>query len=149
MATMAGKAFIDTNILLRAHHNTFPEHDRARALFDRLLAEDSELWISRQVIREYLVQATHPRTFSEPLSIDTVLKQLEGIMRVCRVANETADVTAQLLDLLKNYPTRGKQVHDANVVATMLVYGIDTLLTVNVEDVRRFEDRIKLISPTS
>ena len=77
MAMMAAKALVDTNILLRAYHDTFSEHKRVRALFDRMLDEDYELWISRQVIREYLVQVTHPKTFAEPLSIDTALQQSE------------------------------------------------------------------------
>jgi len=32
----------------------------------------------------------------------------------------------------------GKQVHDANIVATMLVYGIPRLLTANPSDFARF-----------
>jgi predicted nucleic acid-binding protein len=135
------KAFVDTNILLRAFHATFAEHKRVRALFDRMLDEDYELWISRQIIREYLVQVSSPRTFTEPLSIDTVLKQLEDIRKICRVADETEQVTAQLVALLKAYPTAGKQIHDANIVATMLVNGIDTLLTLNTADLKRFSDK--------
>jgi predicted nucleic acid-binding protein len=71
---MAAKAFVDTNILLRAYHNTFPEHNRVRKLFDRIIDEDYEMWISRQVVREYLVQMTHPRTFTEPRPIDAILE---------------------------------------------------------------------------
>jgi predicted nucleic acid-binding protein len=144
--TMGAKAFVDTNVLLRAFHNTFPEHARARAMVDRMLDDGNELWISRQVLREYLVQATSPRTFVEPLSIDTVLKQLEGIRSVCRVADETELVTSRLLELLKTHPTQGKQVHDANIVATMLAYDIDTLLSINIEDMKRFADKIKLVT---
>ncbi|MBL8131909.1 MAG: hypothetical protein JNL42_08630 [Anaerolineae bacterium] len=50
---------------------------------------------------------------------------------------------------LISYPTSGKQVHDANLVATMLVYGIDTLLTINMDDLKRYMDRITLVSPAS
>ena len=32
----------------------------------------------------------------------------------------------------------GKQVHDANVVATMLAHGAGTVVTMNVEDFARF-----------
>jgi predicted nucleic acid-binding protein len=39
-----------------------------------------------------------------------------------------------------NYPIGGKQVHDANIVATMLVYGIPCLLTHNAKDFERFGD---------
>jgi predicted nucleic acid-binding protein len=146
MVTMDAKAFVDTNILLRAFHYTFPEHASVRGLFDQLLDEDYELWISRQVIREYLVQATHPRTFAEPLSIDSVLEQLEAIMEVCHIADDMGDVTTHLFSLLKTYPTLGKQIHDANVVATMLTYQIDTLITLNLDDFKRFEDKITLLT---
>ncbi|MBO1348300.1 MAG: hypothetical protein EBE86_013325 [Hormoscilla sp. GUM202] len=36
----------------------------------------------------------------------------------------------------------GAQVHDANIVATMLVYGIGELLTNNVDDFNRFSELI-------
>ena len=55
MVQMVAKAFVDTNILLRAFHDTFPEHVAIRALFDQMLEDEYELWISRQVVREYLV----------------------------------------------------------------------------------------------
>jgi len=38
-------------------------------------------------------------------------------------------------------------VHDANIVATMLTYGIDTLLTLNIDDFKRFADKIMLLNP--
>ncbi len=34
--------------------------------------------------------------------------------------------------------TRGKQIHDANIVATMMAHGIRTLLTDNVSDFARW-----------
>lgn len=53
-------------------------------------------------------------------------------------------VTAQLLTLLTELPGGGKQVHDANIVATMLAFDIPTLLTQNVGDFRRFDQRIRI-----
>jgi hypothetical protein len=47
--------------------------------------------------------------------------------------------------LLLAIPTQGKQVHDANIVATMLAYGIGTLFTLNIEDMKRFSGRIQLL----
>ncbi len=99
--TMPAEAFVDTNVLLRAFHRTFPEHERVRALVDQLLHEDCELWISRQVIREYLVQVTHPNTFTPPLTIAQVIRQLAQIEALFRIADDTHDVTAHLLALLQ------------------------------------------------
>jgi predicted nucleic acid-binding protein len=143
---MGAKVFADTNVVLRAFHDDFAEHERVRALFDRFIAEDAQIYISRQVIREYLVQVTHPRTFVESLSIESLSQHLQQITRICAVLDETEFVTQHLMTLIKDYPTRGKQIHDANIVATMLAYEIDTLLTLNVDDLKRFEDKIKIVS---
>ena len=40
----------------------------------------------------------------------------------------------------------GKQIHDANIVATMLAYNIPCLLTHNVKDFKRFEGIIEIVS---
>jgi predicted nucleic acid-binding protein len=141
---MDAKAFVDTNILLRVLLTEMNLHAKCDALLKRTLRENIELWISGQVIREFIVQATHPRTLKEPLTIEQVVHQLNTIQPSFHIADETPAVREQLLKLLLEYPTRGKQVHDANIVATMLVYGIDTLLTLNVDDFRRFEDKITL-----
>jgi len=143
---MGVKAFVDTNILLRALITEMNLHPEADALLKRMLREDAELWINGQVIREFIVQATYPGTLSVPLTIDEVINEINRLKAVFSIADETIVVREKLLELLKEYPTAGKQVHDANIVATMLVYGIDTLLTLNVDDMKRFRDKINLIS---
>ena len=139
------KAFVDTNVLLRALYPQMALPQDAESLIRRAWDRGVELWISRQVLREYLVQATHPNTFSQSQTISQVITQIDVVQTLFHVADETQAVTAQLLYLLQTYPTRGKQVHDANVVATMLAYEIDTLLTINTDDFKRFSDRIQLI----
>lgn len=145
-AMMVARAFVDTNMILRAFHREFAEHTRVKTLFDRMILGRVELYISRQVIREYLVQATHPRTFAREQSIEAVSQHLEKITQVCAVLDDDTNVTGQLLNLLKTHPTRGKQIHDTNIVATMLANEIDTLLTLNVADFQRHTDRITLIT---
>lgn len=144
--TTVAKAFVDTNVLLRAMIPRMTLHQEAEAMIQRMWTEHVELWVSRQVIREYLVQVTHPNTFSPTLEIGQILAQIEVIAVLFRVADETQAVTNELLNLLETHPTRGKQIHDANIVATMLTYDIDTLLTMNVEDVKRFNDVIEIVA---
>ena len=120
-------------------------HQEAEYLVQQMWNDGTELWISRQVLREYLVQATHPNTFTPPLAVSEVVAQVDGIQRLFHVDDETQTVTDQLLYLLQTYPTRGKQVHDANIIATMLAYQIDTSLTMNVSDFNRFAGLIRLI----
>lgn len=113
-----------------------------------MLLEDAELWISGQVIREFIVQATHPNTLKVPLTIKEIIHEIGIIEQLFQVADETSAVRAKLLSLLQEFPTQGKQIHDANIVATMLTNEIDTLLTLNIEDFKRFANKIKLISLT-
>jgi len=144
---MAGRVFCDTNIILRAYHDVFPQHKGVKATFDRLLADGSDLWISRQVIREYLVQVTHAHTFTTPLTSEQAVQHVSNVLQTCQVVDENRSTTDALLMLLREYSVSGKQVHDANIVAVMLANGIDTLLTLNTADFRRYEDRITLLAP--
>ena len=41
----------------------------------------------------------------------------------------------------------GEQVHDANIVAPMLVHGIETLVTIDVADLERFAPGIAICAP--
>lgn len=54
-------------------------------------------------------------------------------------------VTASLVALIREVPIGGRQIHDANIVATMLAYGERRLLTLNARDFRRYGDRIVLV----
>lgn len=145
--TMRGdKVFVDTNILLRAVLTQMNQHAEVDALVRHTVRDGAELWISGQIIREFIVQATHPRTLAEPLTIEQVVREIAAMKALFQVADETTAVRDKLLELLLEYPTQGKQVHDANLVATMLTYEIDTLLTLNVDDLKRFEGKIKIIT---
>jgi predicted nucleic acid-binding protein len=148
MMTMDARAFVDTNVLLRALMPQLPLHKPCEALIQKMWTDSVELWINRQIIREYLVQALHPNTFSPPLTVAQVTPQISLITALFRTADETHQTTSELLRLLQMYEIRGKQVHDANLVATMKVYGIETLLTLNIGDFKRFEPAISIIVPT-
>lgn len=145
MVTMAGKAFVDTNVLLRAINRAMPLHQQAKALIEQMWDDGVELWISRQVIREYVAQVTRPQLDKPPLSVEQVMTQVDMLQSLFSVADETLQTTIKLMDLLKEFPTGGKQIHDANIVATMLVYDIDSLLTQNIEDMKRFASKIKIL----
>jgi len=140
------RAFVDTNILLRALYPQMKLHQEARGLIRRMWDDGIELWISRQILREFIAQATHPKTIFPPTTIVEVMTQIDVAQTLFFVADETQAVTDQLLFLLRTYPTYGKQTHDANIIATMLANQINTLLTMNVVDFKRFSSRVRLIT---
>jgi predicted nucleic acid-binding protein len=50
-------------------------------------------------------------------------------------------------ELCRRYSFGGRQVHDANVVATILAHGELRLLTFNEADFRRFAGLIEVVTP--
>lgn len=141
--------FVDTNVLIRALVNSYPLHMEAKRRLGDLQRQAAEIWISRQVIREFIAQLSRGQGEVAPLSIQQIEPLVTYLDDTFTVADDDAAVTRQLVALLKLHPSGGKQIHDANIVATMLVHQIDTLLTLNVDDMRRFSSEIKIISLTS
>jgi len=144
MATMGDNAlFIDTNILVYANVIETPFHEQTLAAINTAHDAGRTIWISRQVIREYLVTLTRPQFF-ENLPRATVLKQVEQFIARFQVADDTASVSKQLVKLMSDFKIGGKQVHDANIVATMLAYDIPCLLTHNTKDFRQFGAMVRI-----
>lgn len=135
--------FVDTNVLIYANVVEAPQHATALAALTQARDDRRRLWISRQVLREYLVMMTRPQVFQMPPK-ETVIEQVRLFVERFAVADESPAVTDQLLQLLRDIPLGGKQVHDANIVATMKAYGIPSLLTHNVKDFERFRPHIGL-----
>jgi predicted nucleic acid-binding protein len=146
MTTMdAEPVFVDTNVLVYAHVVEAPWHQQAQEAIADHEAAGATLWVSRQVLREYLVSLTRPQQFPIPPALATVVDQVQQFQRRFRVANEGPEVTTRLLALLTEVPTRGRRIHDANIVATMLVYGVRRVLTHNTDDFVRFAAFIEVI----
>lgn len=139
--------FLDTNILLRYNVVETPEHQQVRLAVERLIQSGAVLWISRQVIREFCSVLTRPQTFQKLLTPKQAAARVHTLIPYFQVADENVEVTSRFLELLESFSIGGKQVHDANIVATMQVYRIPRLITLNVADFRRFSGQITIHSP--
>ena len=137
--------FVDTNVLVKARILEAPDHEIARASLQRAFDEPEPLRISRQVLREYLAVVTRPQTWSVGIARDEALNDVERLVAAYEVLEDSPAVTDWLLSLCREIPVGGRQVHDANIVATMLAHGERRLLTFNPADFRRYGDRIELV----
>lgn len=138
MTTDAKRVFVDTNILASALLPESPRYFHARGILRRLAEADAEVWISRQVIREYLATMTRYEQKWSNVTRAALIDAVRTLERHYFVAEELPIVAEQLYFLLGQVPTGGKQVHDANIVATMIAYDVRTLLTYNLDDFKRF-----------
>lgn len=142
---MEDKIFLDTNILVYLVNKSSPFHPKIIEKLRDILNE-SEVWISRQVLREYAVIMSRPGIIEVPLSPEEIASDIEKFEDLFQVADETEEVTRILLKLIRKYGIKGKRIHDANnIIATMMCNDISTLLTVNIGDFEGFEN-IKLIT---
>lgn len=142
--TDAESLFVDTNILIYANVATAPLHETALKVLRDEHQAGRALWISRQVLREFIAARTRLQTFAKPSSPELVIERVRYLQERFTVADDTAAVTGELVKLLGDVKMGGKQVHDANIVATMLAHGITCLLTHNVSDFERFAEFIKI-----
>ena len=139
--------FLDTNLFIPARFDAAPAHAVARAALNRAERSGEVLRINRQVIREYLAAATRPQAWSAPLPMSRALSDLSWMEEAFEVLEDGPQVMDLLARLCRDIPMGGKQVHDANIVATMLAYGERRLLTFNIRDFRRFAAHIEILDP--
>ncbi len=140
----ADPVFLDTNILVAASVAEHPSHAAATALLDKLTAKRTPLCISPQVCREFLVALTRKAVSGRDFTVEEALEALDTWRSACVVVEENLGVLAELLALVRERQVRGKQVHDANIVATMRSKSITRLATLNVGDFERYEDDISI-----
>jgi predicted nucleic acid-binding protein len=146
MATTAvDPIFLDTNILIYAKTALSPFHVAAAAKLTALAAAGHPLWVSRQTFREYLAAMSRPGALTAPVPMTALCADVRSFAAQFRVAEDGPLGTTQLLALLNSVACLGKQVHDANIVATMLAHGLGTLLTHNVADFARFAGHITVL----
>lgn len=148
MATpVADRAVLDTNVLLAATDEARPEHKQATAALNAWPASGMVLYTSGQILREYLVVATRPiENNGLGLARPDAIANVRALRARLSLLAEDAKVGERLLDLLDGVECAGKQIHDANVVATMLVHGIDTVVTNNTRDFARFGQHVHVVA---
>lgn len=143
---------LDTGILLRLLNENDPAHSVVEQALDTLIARQEDLLITTQNIAELWNVATRP-VVNNGLALPTAaIAKLydDTIAPVCKVLAETDSLPDELRRLLIKYGAIGKQVHDARLVAMMLVWQIENVLTLNDRDFRRYEpEGITVVTPTS
>lgn len=140
------QVFIDTNILVFANVKTSVYHEKAKFKLIELVETGAELFISNQTIREYLAVLSRPDFNGHKIPNDILINDLYHLREEYIVLFENNQTLDNLQMLYSNCMVGGKQIHDANIVATMLNFNINLLLTHNVDDFSRFSDYISIIT---
>jgi predicted nucleic acid-binding protein len=141
------QVFLDTNVLVYASVLESPWFKSAQDIIRRLENKNTTIYISRQIIREYIATLSRPQTFPVKLTNNDILAHISDYINRYNIIDENSAVTEKLFELFNKFEIGGKQIHDASIVATMLSHGVSTLITYNVTDFVRFSDLIKIAKP--
>ncbi|MGH2587138.1 MAG: type II toxin-antitoxin system VapC family toxin [Dehalococcoidia bacterium] len=141
--------FLDTNVLIYASEERAPLHQVARQAIRSIDQTGVMLWLSRQILREYLAVLTRPQLWGNPQPIGRLIAEVRQFEAQFHIAEDGPDVAERFLGLLAQFRAGGKQVHDANIVATMQAHGIPRLLTHNEDDFARYAAVITVVPLSS
>jgi predicted nucleic acid-binding protein len=136
----ADACMVDTNVLVYSTISGNPWHQQARQWLATLQDKGLHLCVTTQILREYLVVLTRGIVFEESFSVDQVLTQIETLLPNLTVLDEPLAAADLLRTLVRQYQIRGKQIHDANIIAVMLTHGVQRLATYNQADFQRFDE---------
>lgn len=141
---------LDTGILLRLADENDSQHPLVELAVGVLGDRQEDLFIATQNTAELWNVATRPVANNglglPPAEVHRLY--VKTIAPVCSVLSEVDDAHAHFMRLLTQYSVVGKQVHDARLVAIMLAWQVESILTLNDRDFRRYEaEGIKIVAP--
>lgn len=130
---------VDTNVLLRSAQPSHPMHADATRAVGELLTRGATLSVISQNIIEYWAVATRPvEANGLGLNVDEVAAEVAGLMGIFRLLPDTEAIFLEWQGLVNRHAVKGKQVHDARVVAAMMAHRVTHLLTFNTDDFKRY-----------
>jgi len=139
--TADNRYFVDTNILLTACDADRKHHSACHDWLKMAFAGNVSLYLSGQILREYLVVAT--RKDSENglgMKPEEALSNITEFRKCIHFLDETSGVIQRLLEMVGQHQLKGKKIHDANIAATMIDNGLVQVLTLNGNDFVKFKE---------
>jgi len=130
---------IDTGVLLRAFDTNYPRCRAIRRALRQALEARTPLFVTVQNVAEFWNVATRPLEYNgQGLSAERTKRRVRIIEQLCQVVSEDDRSYDEWKRLVDELDVSGVKVHDARLVAVMKSRGIETLLTLNETDFRRY-----------
>lgn len=118
---------VDANLLLWAHHSSFPEHARARAWWAETLSTAPLVGIPWPTSLAFLRISTHPRAFERPLDLESGWAVVDGWLSRTnvRIPVPTERHREILRDVLLGARATGNHTSDAHLAALAIEWGLE------------------------
>ena len=138
----------DSGILLRVPNRDDPLHQMVRSAVRALKAQGEQTVATLQNVSEFWNVCTRPQSARGGLGLspEQAQKRLRLVERFAIVLPEPAGLYQRWRDLVIAHRVLGVQVHDAKLVAAMMLHQIPRILTLNPADFARYQP-ITAITP--
>jgi len=139
---------LDSNILLRMAQPAHSMHAEATRATAALLRQGQLIHVIPQTLYEFWSVATREVQFNGlGLSIPDAHAELARIKNLFLFLPDSPAIYPEWERLITQHSVRGRDSHDARIVAAMNVHSITHLLTFNKDDFKRFS-AIQVLSPS-
>lgn len=137
----------DTSVILRLNEPGNPLCKIVEECLDKLSQNGEELVIVPQILVEFWVVATRPKSVNGlGMTTDEAEKELENLQNLFTLLPEDENIFDEWKTLVTKRKVSGKLAHDARIAAAMIVHKVENILTLNPNDFKRFTE-IKAIKP--
>jgi predicted nucleic acid-binding protein len=129
----------DTNLLLRGIQPAHPMHPVSVAAMAKLLSRGERVCIAPQNIMEFWNVCTRPVISNGlGLSLAETERQVAKLEALLILLPDAPAVHAEWRRLVIRHGVSGVKVYDVRLVAAMRVYEVNSILTFNVDDFKRY-----------
>ena len=143
------RVLVDTNILLRSAQPNHPLCYRATHAVSKLLRQNDSVFFCPQNIAEFWNVATRPADRNGlGFSPEEVVREIASIEESLTLLPDVPAIYATWKRIVYDYRVQGVKVYDARLVAVMSVYAVESILSFNSADFKRY-DIVTALHPAS
>jgi len=143
------RVLVDTNILLRSAQPNHPLCYQATHAVSKLLRQEDSVFFCPQNIAEFWKVATRPADRNGlGFSPEEVLREVTSIEESLTLLPDVPGIYAAWKRIVHDHQVQGIKVYDARLVAVMNVYTVESILSFNSADFKRY-DLVTVLHPAS
>jgi predicted nucleic acid-binding protein len=143
------RVLVDTNILLRSAQPHHPLCSQATYAVAKLLRQKDSVFFCAQNIAEFWNVATRPAERNGlGFPPEEALREVTSIEDSLSLLPDVPAIYAAWKRIVYDYKVQGVKVYDARLVAVMNVYAVESILSFNSADFKRY-DLVTALHPAS
>jgi predicted nucleic acid-binding protein len=143
------RVLVDTNVLLRSAQPSHPLSSQAVHAVSNMIRRGDLVFFCSQNMAEFWNVATRPADKNGlGFSLEEALREVGDIEMLLTLLPDIPAIYATWRETVSLHKVQGVKVHDARLVAIMKVCAVESILTFNDADFKRYSE-IAAISPSS